>query len=350
MTLAADDGPISGVAFSSDGTQVMTGSETSAVKIWDVGPSGDAEWANVHDPGDVLFARGGSELITSSVVDGRVTALDIDSGQQRPIGSVRPYGDWLDVEHELSPDGSSVAIRYGDTFLSRKLSVRDVATGDELFAIDEDVREVDWSPSGDYLAVESRGSVTIYDRSGHEVVSLPGGGGRFGPHGLIATYGVNEFIEIWDWRRDEVVATLPAGAEQVAFDSSGERIATDDLEIWDVASEKVSLRLPVSPPDVTFAFSPDGTRLAVSSADEVRLFDTASGAELQVLPHRGVFEFGKVVFSPDGSMLASSAVDGIRVWALDIDDLIDIARRNVTRSLSDEECRQYLHVAACSDA
>jgi serine/threonine protein kinase/WD40 repeat protein len=350
MTLAADDGPISGVAFSSDGTQVMTGSETSAVKIWDVGPSGDAEWANVHDPGDVLFARGGSELITSSVVDGRVTALDIDSGQQRPIGSVRPYGDWLDVEHELSPDGSSVAIRYGDTFLSRKLSVRDVATGDELFAIDEDVREVDWSPSGDYLAVESRGSVTIYDRSGHEVVSLPGGGGRFGPHGLIATYGVNEFIEIWDWRRDEVVATLPAGAEQVAFDSSGERIATDDLEIWDVASEKVSLRLPVSPPDVTFAFSPDGTRLAVSSADEVRLFDTASGAELQVLPHRGVFEFGKVVFSPDGSMLASSAVDGIRVWALDIDDLLDIARRNVTRSLSDEECRQYLHVAACSDA
>jgi len=349
MTLAAEDGPISGVAFSGDGTQVMTGSETSAVKIWDVGPSGDAEWANFHDPGDVLFARGGSELITSSVVDGRVTALDIDSGEERPIGSVRPYRDLLQVGHELSPDGSSVAIRYGDTLLSRRLSVRDVATGDELFAIDENVREVDWSPSGDYLAVESRGRVTIYDRSGHEVVSLPGGGGRFGPHGLIATYGVNEPIEIWDWRRDQVIATLPAGAEQVAFDPSGERIATDDLQIWDLASEKVSLRLPVSPPDVIFAFSPDGTRLAVGSADEVRLFDAGSGAELQVLPHRGVFEFGKVVFSPDGSMLASSADDGIRVWALDIDDLLEIARRNVTRSLSDDECRQYFHVAACSD-
>jgi serine/threonine protein kinase/WD40 repeat protein len=349
MTLAAEDGPISGVAYSGDGTQVMTGSETSAVKIWDVGPSGDAEWANVHDPGDVLFARGGSELITSSVVDGTVTALDFDSGQQRPIGSVRPYGDFLVVEHELSPDGSSVAIRYGETLLSQRLSVRDVATGDELFAIDENVREVDWSPSGDYLAVESRGRVTIYDRSGHQVVSLPGGGGRFGPHGLIATYGVNEPIEIWDWRREQVIATLPAGAEQVAFDPSGERIATDDLQIWDVASEKVSLRLPVSPPDVIFAFSPDGTRLAVGSADEVRLFDAGSGAELQVLPHRGVFEVGKLVFSPDGSMLASSADDGIRVWALDIDDLLEIARRNVTRSLSDEECRQYFHVAACSD-
>ena len=68
------------------------------------------------------------------------------------------------------------------TFLSQKLSVRDVATGNELFAIDDNVGEVDWSPSGEYLAVGSRGSVSIYDRSGHEVVSLPGGGaGRFGP-------------------------------------------------------------------------------------------------------------------------------------------------------------------------
>ena len=54
-----------------------------------------------------------------------------------------------------------------------------------------------------------------------------------------------------------------------------------------------------------------------------------------------------VAFSPDGSLLAS--VDGttVRVWALDIEELLAIARRNVTRSLTDEECRQYLHVDAC---
>ena len=69
MTLA-QGGRVSGVAYSGDGTQVMVGSETSATKIWDVGPSGDAEWANVPDDGDVTFARNGSELITSSVVDG----------------------------------------------------------------------------------------------------------------------------------------------------------------------------------------------------------------------------------------------------------------------------------------
>ncbi len=352
MTLSPQGGRISGVAFSGDGTQVMTGSETSAVEIWDVGPTGDAEWANVTNYGDMTFAQGGSELITSSVVDGTVTGLDIDTGQQRPIGRPHPVGDWPDIDHDLSPDGSSIAIGYGYP-LAQKLSVRDVATGNELFAIDEDVGDVDWSASGEYVGVESRGIFSIYDRSGHEVVSLPSGGaGQFGPHGLIATFGVNKPIDIWDWRRGEVIATLPAGVERVAFDPSGERIATDDLEIWDVASEEVILRLAYSPPDVTaLAFSPDGSRLAVGSSDEVRVFDAGSGAELLVLRgHRGSVEVDKVVFSPDGSMLASWADDGTRVWALDIDDLLEIARRSVTRSLSDEECRRYLHVAACSEA
>src|SRR4029450_12722185 len=115
MTLAAEEGVISGVAVSGDGTRVMTGSEASAVQIWDGGPSGDAEWANVPNEGDVIFARGGKELITSLIAEGAVTALDLDTGQRRPIGSVRPYGDVPFLDQALSPDGSSVAIRYGLT-------------------------------------------------------------------------------------------------------------------------------------------------------------------------------------------------------------------------------------------
>ena len=43
---------IVGVAFSPDGTRVMAGDAgISAVKIWDLGPTGDAEWANLPAPG-----------------------------------------------------------------------------------------------------------------------------------------------------------------------------------------------------------------------------------------------------------------------------------------------------------
>ena len=42
-----------------------------------------------------------------------MTALDLDTGQQRPIGSVRAFGS-PDVNHDLSPDGASIAITYGE--------------------------------------------------------------------------------------------------------------------------------------------------------------------------------------------------------------------------------------------
>ena len=54
---------------------------------------------------------------------------------------------------------------------------------------------------------------------------------------------------------------------------------------------------------------------------------------------------------PDGVKLASTSwCDGVRIWALDIDDLLEIARREAGRSLTDEEFRQYLHVDECSRA
>jgi hypothetical protein len=34
----------------------------------------------------------------------------------------------------------------------------------------------------------------------------------------------------------------------------------------------------------------------------------------------------------------------VRIWELDLDDLVDIAEHEVTRTLTDQECRQYLHV------
>jgi hypothetical protein len=37
----------------------------------------------------------------------------------------------------------------------------------------------------------------------------------------------------------------------------------------------------------------------------------------------------------------------VQVWAADLDALFDLARQRVTRSLTVEECRQYLHLARC---
>jgi hypothetical protein len=37
----------------------------------------------------------------------------------------------------------------------------------------------------------------------------------------------------------------------------------------------------------------------------------------------------------------------VRIWALDIGQLVELARSRVTRALTDQEGRQYLHMPAC---
>jgi hypothetical protein len=44
------------------------------------------------------------------------------------------------------------------------------------------------------------------------------------------------------------------------------------------------------------------------------------------------------------------AADGlVRVWTLRLDDLEAIARDSLTRDLTTDECRRYLHLDACPD-
>jgi WD40 repeat protein len=55
-----------------------------------------------------------------------------------------------------------------------------------------------------------------------------------------------------------------------------------------------------------------------------------------------------VAFSPDGKRLAASSADGtVRIYALPLDDIIAIAKSRVTRALTTDECRKYLHVDKC---
>jgi WD40 repeat protein len=139
----------------------------------------------------------------------------------------------------------------------------------------------------------------------------------------------------------------------LAFSPDGQQLAAvgpgGAADVWDIASRQQILSLVGHGRTVfSVVFTPDGSRLATSSADgSVKLWDAKSGKELLTLSgHSGAIL--NVAISADGTRLATASEDGTsRVYLLNLQDLVQLARSRLTRSLTPDECQKYLHVNAC---
>jgi len=144
----------------------------------------------------------------------------------------------------------------------------------------------------------------------------------------------------------------------VAYRFDGQGIATSSSDgtakVWDAATGQVLITLSGHTGTVTdVAFSRDGKRLATSSNDgtakvwNISTESAGSGQPLTLHNPSGTQITG-VALSPDGQRPAASSDDGTaRIYALPLDDILAIAKSRVTRALTTDECRKYLHVEQC---
>ncbi len=369
------------VAFSPGGDRIVTGvSGRTSVKVWDVGATGGSEWLNVAGHGvrpgasALAFTPDGDAMVVGGE-DGTVASWDVTSGRRLwssgPVSAERSAVDQLAV----SPDGLLVASAVDEG----PVELWDAATGEHVRSVldrlvSQRVVALTWSHDGDVLAVartyDLEGRVDIVNRAGDRVSgfyenSLWGiGSASFSPDDrLLVTTRLPSLdnlpqrgLRVWDWARGETVKTIEAPVVQAAFDPRSQRIAArleqeGTVGVWDAASGEQVATLPGPAVVNAFAYGSDGARIATAGVDGVvHVWDLATGEQDVELRGHGS-NVQAVVFSPDGSRLASVGSDGlVRVWALGLDDLISLAERRLTRSFTDEECRQFLDQDRCPAA
>jgi L-rhamnose isomerase len=62
----------------------------------------------------------------------------------------------------------------------------------------------------------------------------------------------------------------------------------------------------------------------------------------------GTCAFSSIAVGPAGARFVTASRDGTaRVYACKIEDLVALARQRVTRSLTQAESQQYLHIQQC---
>jgi len=350
--------PIYATAFNPDGTHVVTGDSEGIIRIWNVSPC----WSTItiDTPDNVrslAYNPDGSLLAAGVGDDGVVKIWDSITGEE--IQSFSEGGHVEKVESvKFSPDGIWLATASND----RTVKIWDVASGRRVHTFDgkDSYTDVAFRPDGTrFAAATLDGSIRIWDLISSQLLLKFEANMRtikaiaFNPDGTRLALVSYRGGELWDATSGDFLLSLGGetnGLRDVEFSPDGTRLAAASSSnfsayTWNSSTgEQLQTFHDPFGPIKGITYHPEGMLLATVGGD-MWVWDADTGQGVMRVnicqPPTGI------AFHPDGSHVAISGEDSLKVFSVNIDALVAEAESRLTRGFTNEECQRYLRHERC---
>lgn len=376
------------VTYLPDGRLASVG-DKSELRVWDVSPAGPPSLHALSPAADtrwVVFSPDGSQAVVASW-EGTVERIDTQTRQM--AGSIKGQISQIPVRPVISPDGRRVGSVEAST--GRAL-IRDTATFETVTELPACSNPVAFSRDASLVLVDGRAACTadrggaffeppegavlrsrvVDTASGREILDLGerGAEGAFSPDGrfvaIVARSVDRDWVEVYDLAARRLVTNreYPSASVWTLAIDPGSRWLAEGLgdgrvRVLDWAAvtagrsqdEAVVFEQAVHGGGVTgLDVSADGVvASAARGEDVVRLSDVATGKRvLELAAQPDPASLPLALFSQDGRYLTYLDGTVVRRYDRDADALIDLARSQLTRGFTEDECREHLDRTACN--
>jgi WD40 repeat protein len=318
-------GWVTHAVFSPDGRFIVTGSPDNTARVWERATGKSMAELRGHTKGvkSVAFSADGRFVVTASRDN---TARVWEPSTARGLVALNGHVD--DVQSAaFSPDGRLVVTASADM----TARVWDVSTGQsqvEMRGHTSDVHSAVFSPNGKFIVTAGGGIADQKDNT----------------------------ARVWDASTGQSLIELRGHGSAVRsamFSHQGERVITASWDgtprIWDVRTGQTLVELHGHNGDVrSAAFSPDDKFVVTASWDgTARVWEAQTGQSLvEIREHKDFVN--SAMFNPNGSFIVTASRDKTaKIYVCDIcgsiEDMLVLAKTRVTRELTPEERKRYLH-------
>jgi WD40 repeat protein len=329
------DGPVNSAAFSPDGSRIVSGSWDNTLRLWDAN-TGMAISKPLRGHKSyvisVAFSPDGDRIISASW-DKTLRLWDANTG--KVIGGPLRGHDSLVYSAAFSPDGSYIVSGSEDNTLRLWDAKTGVPIGKSLHGHDSAVNSVAFSPDGSRIvSASSDKTLRLWDTNTGRTIGDPLIGHddnvysvTFSPNGSRLVSGSwDKTLRLWDANTGKAIGGPLRGHEgpvdSVAYAPDGSRIVSGSsdktLRLWD-ANTGETIGEPLTGHNsfiYSVAYAPDNSRIVSGSEDNtLRLWDANTGKTIGE-PLRGHDgPVNSAIYSPDGSRIVSGSTDKtLRLW------------------------------------